>query len=95
MQIPPESSCIYSFVSGKFWVGVQLGNLTENERLTLIRILRESNIDGRFQHYGACQTLVLTEMILWILLSLNGVVTGNPHLAGVSFARLNELDACS
>jgi hypothetical protein len=58
-------------------------------------MLRESDSDESFQHHGTCQTLVLTEMILRILLSLNRVVTKIPHLGGASSARLNELVASS
>jgi hypothetical protein len=84
-----------TFVSGNFWVRGQLEHRTENEKLTLIRILRESDSDGSFQHHGACQTLVLTETILRILLSMNGMLINSPHLGGASSARLNELAACS
>jgi hypothetical protein len=73
----------------------QLEHRTENEKLTLIRLLRESDSDGSFQHHGACQNLVLTKMILRILLSLYGVVTNNPHLGGASSAHINELAAFS
>ena len=86
---------IYAFVSGNFWVRGQLEHRTENEKLTLIRILRESYSDGSFQHHGACKTLVLTELIVRIVLSLNGLITNNSHLGGASSARLNELASCS
>jgi hypothetical protein len=83
------------FVSGNFWVRGQEKHRTEYKEITLIRILRESDSDGSYEHHGACQTLVLTEMILRNLLSLNRVVTINPHLSGVSAAGFNEVAACS